>query len=352
MVPVVARHPRGARGDARAAARARAPRATRDRGPRHRHRRRARRRGEGLPRRRPGGARAAARRPSGPDIGADALATDLKLRDESDRVRMQPAADAEEIDTTDLEVDDVVARIEELVRVAHARLSRGATATSPGGPRGCWIAPLGARSHARPRLRARPDPAERRLRARDQPPVVDRHPARRRALAAEHQLRREGRGARGVPGFGRFIRWHGTHRGPARRVRPRRGAADARRRRTTAARSALFVEGTRQTQRRPGRGAAGRGDGRDPGGRARRPDRRLRHAVLEAVGNFAPCSIAVGEPFLLEGAAEGRPRLHGGERSRSSGGSASSSTGSPTSTRAAGRRGGAAAVTDGRGPSS
>ena len=29
---------------------------------------------------------------------------------------MQPAADAERIDTTDLEVDDVVARIEELVR--------------------------------------------------------------------------------------------------------------------------------------------------------------------------------------------------------------------------------------------
>jgi cytidylate kinase len=51
-----------------------------------------------------------------PDIGADALATDLKARDESDRVRMQPADDAVQIDTTDLEVDDVVARIEELVR--------------------------------------------------------------------------------------------------------------------------------------------------------------------------------------------------------------------------------------------
>jgi len=55
-----------------------------------------------------------------PDIGADALATDLRARDESDRARMQPAADAKQIDTTDLEVDDVVARIEELVR---ARLS-------------------------------------------------------------------------------------------------------------------------------------------------------------------------------------------------------------------------------------
>ena len=51
-----------------------------------------------------------------PGIGADALATDRRLRDESDAVRMQPAGDAQQIDTTDLAVDDVVARIEELVR--------------------------------------------------------------------------------------------------------------------------------------------------------------------------------------------------------------------------------------------
>jgi cytidylate kinase len=51
-----------------------------------------------------------------PDIGADALATDLRARDESDAVRMQPAADAIEIDTTELHVEQVVARIEELVR--------------------------------------------------------------------------------------------------------------------------------------------------------------------------------------------------------------------------------------------
>jgi cytidylate kinase len=51
-----------------------------------------------------------------PGIGADALATDLRLRDESDSARMQPAADAEVIDTTDLEVEDVVRRIEQLVR--------------------------------------------------------------------------------------------------------------------------------------------------------------------------------------------------------------------------------------------
>ena len=51
-----------------------------------------------------------------PGIGRDALATDLKLRDESDAARMQPAADAQEIDTTSLRVEDVVQRIETLVR--------------------------------------------------------------------------------------------------------------------------------------------------------------------------------------------------------------------------------------------
>jgi len=51
-----------------------------------------------------------------PDIGADALATDLRARDKSDRVRMQPAEDAILIDTTKLEVDDVVGRIEALIR--------------------------------------------------------------------------------------------------------------------------------------------------------------------------------------------------------------------------------------------
>jgi cytidylate kinase len=58
-----------------------------------------------------------------PDIGADALATDLRLRDQSDAARMRPADDAVEIDTTDLHVDDVVARIERLVhdRAAAAR---------------------------------------------------------------------------------------------------------------------------------------------------------------------------------------------------------------------------------------
>lgn len=59
--------------------------------------------------------RAARRSSERPGIGADALATDLRLRDERDAVNMRPAEDAVQIDTTDLDVDDVVARIEALV---------------------------------------------------------------------------------------------------------------------------------------------------------------------------------------------------------------------------------------------
>jgi cytidylate kinase len=51
-----------------------------------------------------------------PGIGRDALATDLKVRDKSDAARMQPAEDAQEIDTTHLRVEDVVEKIEAMVR--------------------------------------------------------------------------------------------------------------------------------------------------------------------------------------------------------------------------------------------
>src|SRR5205823_14982624 len=60
--------------------------------------------------------RARRRRADRPGIGADALATDLRLRDERDAAQMRPAADAELIDTTSLGVEQVVERIEELVR--------------------------------------------------------------------------------------------------------------------------------------------------------------------------------------------------------------------------------------------
>jgi CMP/dCMP kinase len=64
--------------------------------------------------------RASRRSAERPGIGADALATDLRKRDISDADRMQPAPDAYEIDTTNLRVEDVVARIEELVRARTA----------------------------------------------------------------------------------------------------------------------------------------------------------------------------------------------------------------------------------------
>jgi cytidylate kinase len=63
--------------------------------------------------------RAQRRQAERPEIGGDALATDLRMRDQSDAARMRPAEDAHEIDTTSLEVDDVVDRIEELVRAVR-----------------------------------------------------------------------------------------------------------------------------------------------------------------------------------------------------------------------------------------
>jgi cytidylate kinase len=60
--------------------------------------------------------RASRRLAERPELSADALATDLRARDDSDRVRMQPAEDAELIDTTNLSVDEVVDHIERLVR--------------------------------------------------------------------------------------------------------------------------------------------------------------------------------------------------------------------------------------------
>ena len=54
-----------------------------------------------------------------PGIGADALVTDLRTRDQRDAVNTHVASDAVEIDTTELTVEEVVDRIEELVRRAR-----------------------------------------------------------------------------------------------------------------------------------------------------------------------------------------------------------------------------------------
>jgi cytidylate kinase len=55
-----------------------------------------------------------------PEIGAEALAADLRLRDHRDAAQTQPALDAHKIDTTELDVDEVVARIEELIAAPTA----------------------------------------------------------------------------------------------------------------------------------------------------------------------------------------------------------------------------------------
>ena len=66
------------------------------------------------------GERARRRQAERPEIGPEALATHLRLRDERDAAQMQPASDAETLDTTELSVDDVLDRIEQLVE-ARAR---------------------------------------------------------------------------------------------------------------------------------------------------------------------------------------------------------------------------------------
>jgi CMP/dCMP kinase len=59
--------------------------------------------------------RARRRQADHPEIGAEALATDLRLRDQRDAAQMEAAPDAEEIDTTKLSIDEVLDRIERLV---------------------------------------------------------------------------------------------------------------------------------------------------------------------------------------------------------------------------------------------
>lgn len=61
------------------------------------------------------GERARRRQADLPDIGAEALATDLRLRDERDAAQMRAAHDAEQIDTTELTIDEVLDHIERLV---------------------------------------------------------------------------------------------------------------------------------------------------------------------------------------------------------------------------------------------
>jgi CMP/dCMP kinase len=60
------------------------------------------------------GERARRRTEERPGLGEDALATDLRLRDARDAGQLQAAPDAETIDTTEMAIDEVVDRIEQL----------------------------------------------------------------------------------------------------------------------------------------------------------------------------------------------------------------------------------------------
>jgi cytidylate kinase len=64
--------------------------------------------------------RAARRRAERPDVGNAALDTDLFRRDKQDAERMVAADDSVEIDTTDLQAEEVVDRIEAMVRERQA----------------------------------------------------------------------------------------------------------------------------------------------------------------------------------------------------------------------------------------
>ena len=264
----------GARGDARAPARARRARRRGDRG-----------RATSAPSSCPEadvkvyldadrGVREQRRLAERPGIGADALATDLRARDESDAARMQPAEDAIVIDTTDLDVDDVVDQIETLVRASASRheprrrrLGRRAVDDRQ---------PLDEARRAAAELRRGADPARGRGRARDEPLLVARPAGLRYALPADDPLPCE---ERDPP------RTSGSASSSAHSARARCGAASPTARpcgscaRSSARASARAVRrGHASEDRRAGRGAAGGGDGRAPGGHARDPGRDLRHA--------------------------------------------------------------------------
>ena len=63
--------------------------------------------------------RARRRTPERPGVSVDALAADLRSRDERDSVNTQPAADAILVDTTELSVDEVVDRLAALVEASR-----------------------------------------------------------------------------------------------------------------------------------------------------------------------------------------------------------------------------------------
>ena len=102
-----------------------------------------------------------------------------------------------------------------------------------------------------------------------------------------------------LPGLGRFLRWHGTiavRRGESDRDAVRRCARPARDGRVVG----LFVEGTRRRTGRPGTA--------QPGAAMVAMQENVPVVPVAVygtqfwrLGNFAPCSVAFGEPVRFDG---------------------------------------------------
>ena len=303
MVPVVARHRAGARGDARAPARARPRRDVviegRDIGTvvapgaevkvylvadrEVRAKRRTRRRVPAI------GARRARHRPA----LARREATSRGCAGARRARRSTRRASRSTTSST---------RIEALVRAPPAGVTPQSTflgdrARDLGLPR----APASARLRV---YGQRTDSATRRRRACDQPLLLDRR-ARSFGFASSRTTYFVAKAeAAEIPGLGQFIRTFGTfavRRGESDREAVRRMREVVR----TGTCSALFVEGTRQQSGRSGRGAAGRGDGRGPGERAGRLPARstARRSGSSATSRRAP--VAWGEPLRFDGLPRG-----------------------------------------------
>ena len=237
-----------------------------------------------------------------PDIGADALATDLRARDDSDRARMQPAEDAEVIDTSDLDVEDVVDRIEALVRSRLAGMNRVDVAL---GHRSSHDRRPRAAIGAAPLLRRRAGPEGGRRGSRLNHFSWLDPPAFGACSAADDLLHGEDRGPPG-PGLGQLIRAFGTF--SVRRGESDREAVRIMREIVRDGHAlGLFVEGTRQRAACPARRSAGAAMV------ALQEDVPVVPAAIHGsqdwkVGNFRP-SRSPGASRCASRAAEGRQGL-------------------------------------------
>ena len=249
--------------------------------------------------------RAARRSSERPGIGADALATDLRLRDEKDAVNMRPAEDAVQIDTTELEVDEVVALIEDLV-AARRDMNRVDAVWAVGrltiGTLVRLVSPVRTYGQERVPMTGGVVLAVNHFHWID-PPVFGLLSPRSMHFVAKVEAHR-------IPGLGQLIRSFGT-------IAVRRGESDreAVRRMREVVRDGralgLFVEGTRQLTGVPGTV--------QPGASmvAIQEDVPVVPAAIYGShewkpGNFHPISVAWGEPIRFERSPEGRQGLPGG----------------------------------------